>query len=292
VLILDATLASKQFLGVVSGAPAPEALSEHAVRSVDRAAALLFALGEFDGDVGVTELARHLGLHKSTASRLLATMQTRGLVRQDDGSGKYRLGLAMVRLGGHAEKTLDMVSLASPELETLARSLEGTATLGVLEGDRVKTVFWYDASGMGRDRTGTSSPLHATASGKVLLSDRPEREVMRLSRIGFTPYTPHTIVRVDLLLEELARVRNRGFATAFGEYEPSVNAVAMPVFDQRGSVAAALEVRAFGNRLPPSRVPEITERTREAAAAITEQIGGSAALAECSRRAIPSNLVE
>jgi DNA-binding IclR family transcriptional regulator len=127
---------------------------------------------------------------------------------------------------------------------------------------------------MGHDRTGRNLPLHATAPGKVLLSNRPEREVIRLSKIGFTPYTSHTIVRVDLLLEELARVRKRGFATAFGEHEPTVNAVAVPVFDQRSSVVAALEVRASGNRIPPSRIPELVEKIRDVAAVITERIGG------------------
>src|ERR1700690_1933975 len=82
-----------------------EMLDGNAVRSVDRAASLLIALGETQGEAGVTELARRLGLHKSTASRLLATLQKRGLVEQDDDSGKYRLRPAVVRLGGHAEKS-------------------------------------------------------------------------------------------------------------------------------------------------------------------------------------------
>jgi DNA-binding IclR family transcriptional regulator len=130
---------------------------------------------------------------------------------------------------------------------------------------------------MSRDRSGHNAPLHATAPGKVLLANQPEREVIRLSKIGFTPYTSHTIVRVDLLLEELARVRRRGFATAFGEFEPTVNAIAVPLFDQRTSVVAALEVRASGNRILPSRVPELVERARETAAVITARIGGIAA---------------
>lgn len=249
-------------------------LDGNAVRSVDRAASLLIALGESQGEAGVTELARRLGLHKSTASRLLATLQKRGLVEQDDNSGKYRLGLAVVRLGGHAERTLDVRSIAMPELESLARSIKETTTLEILEGDTALTIAYSDASGMSRDRSGRSLPLHATAPGKVLLSNQPEREVIRLSKVGFTPYTSHTIVRVDLLLEELARVRKRGFATAFGEFEPSVNAIAVPVFDQRTSVVAALEVRASGNRILPSRVPELVERARDAAAVITERIGG------------------
>ncbi len=249
-------------------------LDGNAVRSVDRAASLLIALGETQGEAGVTELARRLGLHKSTASRLLATLQKRGLVEQDDDSGKYRLGLAVVRLGGHAEKSLDLRAIGMSELESLARSVKETTTLEILEGDSVLTIAYSDASGMGRDRTGRNAPLHATGPGKVLLASQPEREVIRLSKIGFTPYTSHTIVRVDLLLEELARVRKRGFATAFGEHEPTVNAIAVPVFDQRSSVVAALEVRASGNRITPSRVPELVDRAREAAAVITDRIGG------------------
>src|SRR5512142_2571384 len=115
------------------GGDARMTLDGNAVRSVDRAAALLLALGESSGEAGVTELARRLGLHKSTASRLLATLQKRGLVEQDDDSGKYRLGLAVVRLGGRAEKTLDFRSIAMPDMEQLARSVKETTTLGVLD---------------------------------------------------------------------------------------------------------------------------------------------------------------
>ncbi len=251
-------------------------LDGNAVRSVDRAASLLIALGETQGEAGVTELARRLGLHKSTASRLLATLQKRGLVEQDDDSGKYRLGLAVVRLGGRAEKTLDFRSIAMSDMEQLARGVKETTTLGILDSDTVLTIAYADGSGMGHDRTGRNSPLHATAPGKLLLSAQAEREVIRLSKIGFTPYTSRTIVRVDLLLEELARVRKRGFATAFGEHEPSVNAIAVPVYDQRSAVVAALEVRASGNRITPARVPELVDRAREAAASITTRIGGVA----------------
>src|SRR5512141_1999069 len=105
-------------------------LDGNAVRSVDRAASLLIALGETQGEAGVTELARRLGLHKSTASRLLATLQKRGLVEQDDDSGKYRLGLAVVRLAEKAEATLDLRGISQPELERLARLTHETTGLG------------------------------------------------------------------------------------------------------------------------------------------------------------------
>jgi DNA-binding IclR family transcriptional regulator len=253
-------------------------LDANGVRSVDRAASILIALGKWDGEVGVTELARSLGLHKSTASRILTTLSKRNLVEQDHDSGKYRLGLAVVRLGSQAEKTRDLRTVALPALQTLTRHVRETVTLGALDGDRVVTIAWADVTGMSHDRTGRIMPLHATAPGKVLLSSRPEREVVRLAKVGFMPYTQHTIVRLDLLLEELSRVRKRGFATAFGENEPSVNAIAVPVYDQRSAVVAALEVRASGLRIQPSRLPALLGSIRDAAAVITESIGGVVAV--------------
>ena len=256
---------------------AAAAHDDGSVRSVDRAASLLVALGDSDGLVGVTDLARRLGLHKSTTSRLLATLEKSGLVEQDEATGRYRLGLAIVRLGGHAERTLDLRSIALPELQGLARSVRETTALAVVESDSVVTVAWADPNGTGHDRANKLLPLHATAAGKVLLSCQPEREIIRLSKTGLLPHTGRTIVRADMLLEELARVRRRGFATAFGEHQPMLNAVAVPVFDPRASVVAALEVRGFGSRIQPSRIPELLGSIREAAAAITEHIGGVAA---------------
>ena len=150
-------------------------LDKEGVRSVDRAASLLIALGNWDGEAGVTELARSLGLHKSTTSRLLATLQKRGLVQQCHDTGKYRLGLAVVRLGGQAERALDLRSIAMPELEGVARAVRETTTLGVVESDSVITIAWSDASGMGHDRKWAYLPMHATAPGKVLLSTRLTR---------------------------------------------------------------------------------------------------------------------
>lgn len=260
-----------------TGPPSTAAFADpNHVRSVDRAVSLLLALGVREEEVGVSEIARSLGLHKSTASRLLATLQRHGLVEQNGDSGKYRLGLALIHLGGVAEKTIDLPAIAMPELMGVARSIREVTTLGVLRSDAVMTIAWAHASGMGNSRSGTSLPLHATAPGKVLLSSRPERELVRLSKLGFTAYTPNTIVRLDLLLEEIARVRKRGFATAFGEHTPGVDAVAVPVFDQRGAVVAALEVKAVGRRITPDGVPELVEKLREAAAAITAKIGGVA----------------
>ena len=193
--------------------PGGMVLDGNAVRSVDRAAALLLALGECQGEAGVTELARRLGLHKSTASRLLATLQKRGLVEQDDETGKYRLGLVVIRLAERAERTLDLRGIALPELERLARLTHETTGLGILDGDTLLAVAQVDGPNLVAvgDWTGRATPLHCVASGKVLLSSLAEREVLRVVRRGLVTYTERTIVELEPLLEELARIRRRGY---------------------------------------------------------------------------------
>jgi DNA-binding IclR family transcriptional regulator len=253
------------------------ATDRRAVRSVDRAVALILALGEADQPVGVTDLAALIGLHKSTVARLVLTLRNGGLIEQDRKSSGYRLGATMIRLGCHAERLVDLRSIALPALSKVSLSIHETSTLGALKAGHVVSIAWADPSGIGHESNDSNLPVHATASGKVLLSSEPEREVVRLSRIGFAPYTSNTIVRVDQLLEELARVRQRGFATAFGENDPGVNAVAVPVFDQRSAVVAALEVRGSRTRIHPTRVPELIDRIREASASITAAMGGVAA---------------
>jgi IclR family acetate operon transcriptional repressor len=254
------------------------ALDGNAVRSVDRAAALLLALGESPGAAGVTELARRLGLHKSTASRLLATLERRGLVEQDEETGKYRLGLVVIRLAERAERTLDLRGIATPELERLARLTHETTGLGVLDGDEILNVAQVDGPNliaMG-DWTGRSTPLHCVAAGKVIMAALAEREVVRIVKRGLPRYTERTIVELEPLLEELARIRRRGYATAFGEFEPGLNAVAAPVHDARGQVIAAVDVWGPVFRLTPRRIPELAAQVRATAAAISVRLGGTA----------------
>src|SRR4051794_41345302 len=111
------------------------ALDGNAVRSVDRAAALLLALGDSQGEAGVTELARRLGLHKSTASRLLATLQKRGLVEQDDETGKYRLGPFVSRPSERAARTPSPPGISAPALEPRPPGTPSTSRTSALAGD-------------------------------------------------------------------------------------------------------------------------------------------------------------
>jgi DNA-binding IclR family transcriptional regulator len=104
-----------------------------------------------------------------------------------------------------------------------------------------------------------------------------EREVLRIVRKGLHPYTERTITELEPLLEELARIRRRGYATGIGEYESGLNAVAAPVRDARGQVVAAVDVWGPAFRLTPRRIPELAAHVREAGAAISQRLGGAVA---------------
>ena len=162
-----------------------------------------------------------------------------------------------------------------PELERLARLTHETTGLGVLDGDSLLTVAQADGpnliavgdwTGRGRRRSTAWRP------GKVLLAALAEREVLRIVRRGLVPHTERTITELEPLLEELARIRRRGYATALGEYELGLNAVAAPVHDARGNVVAAVDIWGPAFRLTPRRIPELAAQAREAAAAISVRL--------------------
>ena len=125
----------------------------------------------------------------------------------------------------------------------------------------------------------------------MLLAALAEREVLRIVRRGLVSYTERTITELEPLLEELARIRRRGYATALGEYEMGLNAVSAPVHDARGNVVAAVDIWGPAFRLTPRRIPELAVQAREAAAAISVRLGGTgpgrAARASRPRRGAP-----
>jgi len=208
----------------------PPGGDDAAVRSVDRAAALLISLGDADGAASVTELSRALDLHKSTVSRLLSTLERRGLVEQDCETGYFRLGVGIIRLAQSAERTLDLRTIAQAELEQLAASSRETVSLEVFDGvGAAVAICQIDGPNLTPmpDLTGRPVAMHAIAAGKVLLASLPERTVLAIARRGLAQYTSRTITDPRALLEELALTRRRGYAVAIGEWDERLSAVAV-----------------------------------------------------------------
>jgi len=240
------------------------------VASVARALTLLEELRDSEQSLGVNELARRIGVNASTASRLLATLESAGMVERDE-HGPYRLGLALVTLADRVVSRLDLQSLARPILVELEESTGETATLS-LPGEREAiTVDSVPSrsSVVSMARLGRPSISHATAVGKVMLAfgggQLPrERDLVAL--------TPSTITDREKLAPEVALVRERGYATVFGEREVDVNAIAAPVFDRGGNLAAILGLQAPASRLEdPTR---LLDSLCDAASGLTRALGG------------------
>src|SRR3954454_14441352 len=145
------------------------------VQSVDRALSVLEILGA-RGEAGVTEIAGELGVHKSTAFRLVAVLESRGFVEQLADRGKYRLGFGVVRLAGAAAAQLDLAQQGRPVCEALAADLEETVNIAILDSDRAVNISQVrgPAALSTHNWVGQGTPLHATSSGKVLLAYAPD----------------------------------------------------------------------------------------------------------------------
>jgi DNA-binding IclR family transcriptional regulator len=248
-----------------------------AVQSVDRALQVLEIIADL-GQAGVTEIAAELGVHKSTASRLVAALEARGYVEQISERGKYRLGLAISRLsyaaGGHA----DLVKMSQDICDTLSIDVGETTNVAVLDGDRIVNIVESIGPAEITLRTwvGQSCPAYATSSGKVLLAGLEPADVRARLRPPWVPFTDATVTTVDELAEQLAAVRERGWASVTEELEVGLNAVAAPIFDVHSQVVAALCVSGPAFRLSVERFDEVAKRTVAAADAVSRRLGWSA----------------
>lgn len=214
------------------------------IQSIDRAVAVLEILGD-RGDASVTEVATELGVHKSTASRMLAVLETHGLVEVTRLRGRYKLGYGLVRLAGMVGSTLDVVTQGSEICSELASWSGETVTLTVRQDDQAITIHQASSRSSSivvNSWLGRPTPLHATSSGKVLLAAAPTAQRNRLLGRRLTAYTDQTITAAGRLRRELDEVTLNGFATAPEEFEPGLSAVAAPVLAQDGSVTCALSV--------------------------------------------------
>ncbi len=238
---------------------APEERDVGAVQSVDRAITILETVARL-GEAGVSELARELTVHKSTAFRLLATMAARGLVEQSEDRGKYRIGLGLVRIAGTSAARTDVVRAARPVGKQLATETGETVNIAVLRDDAALYVDQIaGAAGLQpHNWVGLRIPLHATSDGKVLLASLPPDDVDDLLP-RLEAHTERTLTRRSALHRELARVRERGYAIAVDELEEGLSALAAPIRDVHGDVVASLSLSGSTYRLSSDVLGTIVE---------------------------------
>jgi DNA-binding IclR family transcriptional regulator len=244
------------------------------VQSVDRAISILQMLAGH-GAAGVTEIARELAVHKSTVSRLLATLEARGLVEQNDERGRYQLGYGVVQLAAGATKKHDLSVLSRPVCRELAETVGETVNVAIRDGHEVISIDQIIGSAMVTtlNWVGQRMPMHATSAGKLFLACMPPGQADAIIAKGLQKYTRHTIAGPAALKEQLALARQRGYACTVEEHETGLASVAAPISSMDGQVVAAVTVSGPTFRLNEDTIPGVAQHVLAAAAEISQRNG-------------------
>jgi DNA-binding IclR family transcriptional regulator len=244
-------------------------------QAVRRAIALLKAFTDEQPQLGLAELARTVGLNKTTTYRLLTALESEGLIARNPASDTYRLGPEVIALGGRALRANDLRSISHSELEALARATGETATLEILSGLDVLVldeVLGAHLVGVTQS-IGARWPAHATSTGKALLAFLSEAEFEAALQRPLAQLTAQTITVPEALRQELVHIRERGYATAIEELEVGFSAIAAPVCNHDGQVIAALSLNGPSPRLTPERLAEVAPLVMAAAVRVSSRLG-------------------
>jgi DNA-binding IclR family transcriptional regulator len=247
-----------------------------AVLTLRRGLAILDAFSANHAQLGVNEIARLVQLHKSTVSRLCATLEQTGYLERDASSGKFHLGARLYQLVGAGASGLDLRGAARPILQALADSTGETANLAALQGPDLVIVEVVEGHHLMRmqGRFGQRQLFHASALGLAILASLPQERVdALLGRKPLPGLTARTIVDRRALRQQLGEVRARGYSVDFEGVEEGLRCVGAAVRDQAASVVGAISVSGPRHRLSPEVLERIGSLVREAAAQVSARLG-------------------
>lgn len=244
---------------------------ESGIQVIDRVVLLLDALARHDDGVGLKVLGLDTGLSPSTTFRILAALQTHGLVAKDAG-GHYHLGPRLTRWAARVKLGGDIRELARPVMERLRDALKETVNLTVRQGDEVVYVERATSSRMMRVEQviGSRAPLHVTAVGKLMLGEDGRAAVNDYAqRTGLPAYTANTLSTPARLLQNINQSLARGYALDDEEAEMGVGCIGALIRDASGAAVAGLSVSAPRERRQDAWVEQVTA----AAAEISDALG-------------------
>jgi len=227
--------------------------SKLTVRAVERALDLLLCFAE-ESDLSLTELSARAGLHKSTAHRLLASLEGKGFVRRDPVSERYRLGYRIWELSANLAQDDDPAVILLPEMERLRDQLGETVSLYVRDGlERIRVQAVQSSQAIRRVApVGARLPLHVGASGKILVAfGTPELQRELLASGLWTDAEQRCAFE-----RQLQEARESGYATSLEEREAGAAAIAAPIFNRAHRMVAALAVSGPLNRLTAGAMKE------------------------------------
>jgi DNA-binding IclR family transcriptional regulator len=250
--------------------------SNSRIQSVARALTIVDILAEARGELALNEIAARLSLPKSTAHGLVSTLKDFGYIEQSAFTGKYRLGVRFFEVGHIVAQGWEVRTVAAPYINKLVEELAETVHLVVL--DKLE-VLYIDKRESGRSlriasQVGMRLPAHCTGVGKVLMAYlSPEERHKLINEKGLPRFTKNTLTDVDVLENELTKIRMQGFAIDNEEIMDSLRCVAAPIKDQSGKVIYAISLSGPVSRMKGERLEIAIKRVMETAEEISACLG-------------------
>lgn len=243
--------------------------------SVANAMRLLKAFSDDEFEIGVSDLAKRLGLAKSTVHRLASTLVRERILERGAREGKYRLGLVLFELGSLVRRKMDVSAEARPQLKALMEKTGETVHLAVLDDYSVLYVNRIESTrairmGFG---LGVRAPLHCTAPGKALLAWQPAQLIEETIARGLPRRTAGTITSPQAFRQELAAIRARGYALEDEEIEAGLRSIATAVRNDAGEVIAAIGIAGPSHRMPRKVLLSYARDLIDAAEAVSRRLG-------------------
>lgn len=246
-------------------------------QTVERAISIVEHLSR--GPATLTEVTAELGVHKSTALRLLQTLEGAGFARRQT-DGRYTVGVRLISIAYSALESLDLREVARPHLTRLNQKYGHTVHLASFVDDVVIYIDKYEGRSSIRmySRVGKTVNFHSSGVGKVILAnlDPALRETV-ISRIAFTRYTPNTITSEEGLRAELEAIRERGYGYDRGEFEDFVICIAAPIRSGNGTAQSAISISVAKMLVPFEELEQLIPDLVKTAEAVSRDYGWSGA---------------
>ena len=249
---------------------------EYYVRSVQRALRILNCFSIEKPAMGVTEISKELGLHKSIVHALLITMEDEGFVQKDSVTNQYFMTYKVFRLGNIVAENIELKEVALPFMTRLRDATGESVALNIIH-DQKRLVIGIVESLMPIRlfiHVGQILYLHCSAAGKSLLAWQAKETVDEIIESqGLPQMTPNTITDSQALKEDLQNVLKQGYAFCDGEGVWDAGSVAAPIFDHTGTMVASISIYGPLNRYHEENLREFIEHTKGIAAEISRSLG-------------------
>lgn len=247
------------------------------IQSVEKAIAVFEYICRSDAPQRIAEISRGLDMNKTTVFRILQTYKNLGYVEQERNTDRYSPTLKVAAFSNMVLNRVELRSIARDVLRDLSLEVQESIHLSMRERDEVVIIDKVEGPTAARIsfHIGRRSPMHVTGTGKIMLSDTPDEQIMEyIERTGLKPKTENSISSPEAFFAEIAWVRQHGFAFDRAENDPVVSCVAAPIRDYSGRVIAGMSIVGATSRISKIR-DELAPLIVKAAGIISARMGFS-----------------